>query len=102
MYKRQATPLTLSLFRPATDNDNRDKNGARLWRNAGLECGLFLDKYPTLDMISFGPTLTGVHSPDAVSYTHLDVYKRQINKVISIVSTISINFVSAKIGFNEI
>ena len=32
-----ATPLTLSLFRPATDNDNRDKNGARLWRNAGLD-----------------------------------------------------------------
>lgn len=32
--------------------------------HAGLECGLFLDKYPTLDMISFGPTLTGVHSPD--------------------------------------
>ena len=32
--------------------------------HAGLECGLFLDKYPALDMISFGPTLTGVHSPD--------------------------------------
>ena len=32
--------------------------------HAGLVCGLFLDKYPTLDMISFGPTLTGVHSPD--------------------------------------
>lgn len=32
--------------------------------HAGLECGLFLDKYPGLDMISFGPTLTGVHSPD--------------------------------------
>lgn len=32
--------------------------------HAGLECGLFLDKYPTLDMISFGPTLIGVHSPD--------------------------------------
>ena len=32
--------------------------------HAGLECGLFLDKYPSLDMISFGPTLTGVHSPD--------------------------------------
>ena len=29
--------------------------------HAGLECGLFLDKYPALDMISFGPTLTGVH-----------------------------------------
>ena len=25
--------------------------------HAGLECGLFLDKYPALDMISFGPTL---------------------------------------------
>jgi dipeptidase D len=32
--------------------------------HAGLECGLFLDKYPHLDMISFGPTLRGVHSPD--------------------------------------
>ena len=32
-----ATPITLSLFRPATDNDNRDKNGARLWRKAGLD-----------------------------------------------------------------
>jgi dipeptidase D len=32
--------------------------------HAGLECGLFLDKYPTLDMISFGPTLRDVHSPD--------------------------------------
>ena len=31
--------------------------------HAGLECGLFLEKYPELDMISFGPTLRGVHSP---------------------------------------
>jgi dipeptidase D len=32
--------------------------------HAGLECGLFLSKYPKLDMISFGPTINGVHSPD--------------------------------------
>lgn len=32
--------------------------------HAGLECGLFLEKYPNLDMISFGPSLIGVHSPD--------------------------------------
>lgn len=32
--------------------------------HAGLECGLFLKKYPWLDMVSFGPTLRGVHSPD--------------------------------------
>ena len=32
--------------------------------HAGLECGLFSEKYPHLDMISIGPTLRGVHSPD--------------------------------------
>ncbi|PID87772.1 MAG: cytosol nonspecific dipeptidase [Bacteroidia bacterium] len=32
--------------------------------HAGLECGLFLEKYPYLDMISFGPTIRGAHSPD--------------------------------------
>ncbi len=32
--------------------------------HAGLECGLFLKKYPDLDMISFGPTIKGAHSPD--------------------------------------
>jgi dipeptidase D len=32
--------------------------------HAGLECGLFLQKYPGLDMISIGPTIKGAHSPD--------------------------------------
>ena len=32
--------------------------------HAGLECGLFLEKYPDLEMVSFGPTLRGVHSPE--------------------------------------
>lgn len=32
--------------------------------HAGLECGLFSEKYPNLDMVSMGPTLRGVHSPD--------------------------------------
>lgn len=32
--------------------------------HAGLECGLFSERYPDLDMVSFGPTLRGVHSPD--------------------------------------
>lgn len=32
--------------------------------HAGLECGLFLANNPDLDMVSFGPTMTGVHSPD--------------------------------------
>ena len=32
--------------------------------HAGLECGLFAERYPELDMVSMGPTLRGVHSPD--------------------------------------
>lgn len=32
--------------------------------HAGLECGLFAERYPDLDMVSLGPTLRGVHSPD--------------------------------------
>ncbi len=32
--------------------------------HAGLECGLFSERYPQLDMVSFGPTLRYVHTPD--------------------------------------
>jgi dipeptidase D len=32
--------------------------------HAGLECGIIKEKYPDMDMISFGPTMFGVHSPD--------------------------------------
>ena len=32
--------------------------------HAGLECGLFFEKNPKLDMISCGPTIQGAHSPD--------------------------------------
>jgi len=41
--------------------------------HAGLECGLFLEKYPDLDMISFGPTIRGAHSPEE----RLDVQSTQ-------------------------
>jgi dipeptidase D len=32
--------------------------------HAGLECGIIGERYPGMDMVSFGPTMTGVHSPD--------------------------------------
>lgn len=32
--------------------------------HAGLECGVIGEKYPGMDMISFGPTIKGPHSPD--------------------------------------
>lgn len=32
--------------------------------HAGLECGIIKERFPEMDMISFGPTITGAHSPD--------------------------------------
>jgi dipeptidase D len=32
--------------------------------HAGLECGIIGKKYPGIDMVSFGPTVKGAHSPD--------------------------------------
>ena len=32
--------------------------------HAGLECGLFAERYPNLDMVSMGPTLRDVHTPE--------------------------------------
>ncbi len=36
--------------------------------HAGLECGILKSKYPQLDVISFGPTIEGAHSPDERVY----------------------------------
>src|SRR5690606_7389090 len=32
--------------------------------HAGLECGILGENYPEMDMVSFGPTIKGAHSPD--------------------------------------
>jgi len=36
--------------------------------HAGLECGIIGEKFPGMDMLSFGPTMSGVHSPDEKLY----------------------------------
>jgi dipeptidase D len=36
--------------------------------HAGLECGIIGERYPGMDMISFGPTMTDVHSPEERIY----------------------------------
>jgi dipeptidase D len=36
--------------------------------HAGLECGIIGEKFPGMDMVSLGPTLEGVHSPDEKIY----------------------------------
>ena len=53
------TALTVETYRELFGKDPKV-----LGIHAGLECGLFSEKYPELDMVSFGPTLRGVHSPD--------------------------------------
>ncbi len=51
--------------------------------HAGLECGLFLEKYPDLDMISFGPTLRAVHSPDErINIETVDKFWKHLTNVL--------------------
>lgn len=57
--------------------------------HAGLECGLFLSKYPRLDMVSFGPTMTGVHSPDEKLFIPtVDKFWRHLCKVLEKVAVL--------------
>ena len=51
--------------------------------HAGLECGLFTEKFPGLDMISFGPTLRGVHAPgERLDLASLDKFVALLNDLI--------------------
>lgn len=51
--------------------------------HAGLECGLFLVNNPKLDMVSFGPTMTGVHSPDEqLLIPTVDKFWKHLTKVL--------------------
>ncbi|MBO4264380.1 MAG: M20/M25/M40 family metallo-hydrolase, partial [Bacteroidales bacterium] len=51
--------------------------------HAGLECGLFLEKFPGLDMISFGPTLRGVHAPgEKLELASLDKFVRLLEDLV--------------------
>ena len=40
------------------------KEGQALAIHAGLECGIISEKYPDMDMVSYGPTMRNFHSPD--------------------------------------
>jgi len=58
--------------------------------HAGLECGLFLEKYPQLDMISFGPTLRNVHSPDErIEIKTVDLWWRHLLDILKNIPALS-------------
>ena len=51
--------------------------------HAGLECGLILEVYPELDMVSFGPTLRDVHSPaERIEIKTVDLWWRHLLEVL--------------------
>ena len=54
--------------------------------HAGLECGLFTEKFPGLDMVSFGPTLRGVHAPGE----RLDL--ASLDKFVELLKDVVVNF----------
>ena len=52
--------------------------------HAGLECGLFLEKFPDWDMSSFGPTLRGVHAPgERLELASLDKFVAHLVDVVT-------------------
>ncbi len=52
--------------------------------HAGLECGLFGEKFGDLDMISFGPTLRGVHAPgEKLELSSLDRFAEHLTDVVT-------------------
>lgn len=51
--------------------------------HAGLECGILGTNYPDMDMISFGPTIRGAHSPDErVSISSVQKYWKFILEIL--------------------
>ncbi|WP_291868366.1 aminoacyl-histidine dipeptidase [Maribacter sp.] len=51
--------------------------------HAGLECGILGNNYPDMDMISFGPTIKGAHSPDErVSISSVQKYWKFVLEIL--------------------
>jgi dipeptidase D len=55
--------------------------------HAGLECGIIGEKFPGMDMVSFGPTLEGVHSPD--EKIHIDTVEKFWNFLLGILKNVN-------------
>jgi len=55
--------------------------------HAGLECGIIGERFPGMDMVSFGPTLEGVHSPDEKIY--IDTVEKFWNFLLAILKNIN-------------
>jgi dipeptidase D len=57
--------------------------------HAGLECGILGDKYPGIQMISFGPTIEGAHSPEErINITDVDKFYRLLKGILMEITVI--------------
>jgi dipeptidase D len=54
----------LDVMVPIYEKQNNGEKPKVVACHAGLECGILGTNYPEMDMISFGPTIHGAHSPD--------------------------------------
>jgi dipeptidase D len=51
--------------------------------HAGLECGLILEKYPGMDMISIGPTIKGAHTPrERINIKSIEKFWKLLNEIL--------------------
>ncbi|MDR2122077.1 MAG: aminoacyl-histidine dipeptidase [Flavobacteriaceae bacterium] len=56
--------------------------------HAGLECGIIAEKYPGMDMISFGPTIKGAHSPkEKVSISSVQKFWKYLLEILENIPT---------------
>ena len=55
--------------------------------HAGLECGIIGEKYPGMDMVSFGPTMQAVHSPDEMIF--IDTVEKFWDYLLGILKNVS-------------
>ena len=62
-WKPDADSEIMAVFRDLYDSIYGHKPNIMVI-HAGLECGLFKEPYPEMDMLSFGPTIKFPHSPD--------------------------------------
>ena len=76
----------LTKFAVETYRNLFGKDPKVLGIHAGLECGLFSERYPNMDMVSFGPTLRGVHTPD--ERLHIPTVKMVWDHLLAILKTI--------------
>ncbi|MBN2364703.1 MAG: aminoacyl-histidine dipeptidase [Calditrichaeota bacterium] len=60
--------------------------------HAGLECGIIGDKFPGMDMISFGPTIMGAHSPDErVQISTVEKFWKFLDGLVKDISSQTVN-----------